>query len=252
MKKFKVLVFDIELSPMLAYVWDRRDVNISLNHIRDDWFVIAWAAKWLDEPASSVIYRDQRNAKPIGNDKDILVPLWKLLDEADIVITQNGKNFDSPKLNARFIMHGMKPPSPYKHLDTYQIVRRVAKFTSNKLEYLTDKLCTKYKKLSHKKFPGMSLWSECLAGNKAAWDEMKRYNIHDVLSTEEFYNKIKPWTPSGMTKVYKVTNFHEDCGVCGGRLKKSGTAYYSRGAIQRYACTSCGTWSQGEVIRGAA
>ena len=119
------------------------------------------------------MYRDQRNAKDILDDKAILKPLWKLLDEADIVITQNGKNFDSPKLNARFIMHGWAPPSPYKHLDTYQIVRQAAKFTSNKLEYLTEKLCTKYKKLEHAKYPGMVLWTECLAGNRAAWNEMR-------------------------------------------------------------------------------
>jgi uncharacterized protein YprB with RNaseH-like and TPR domain len=127
--------------------------------------------------------------------RKILRDLWKLLDEADIVITQNGKNFDTPKLNARFIEHGMKPPSPYKHLDTYQIARSAAKFTSNKLEYLTEKLCTKYKKLKHEKFPGFALWAECLKGNVAAWNEMRRYNKHDVLATEELYMKIRAWAP---------------------------------------------------------
>jgi len=82
----------------------------------------------------------------------------ELLDQADILITQNGQAFDSPKINTRFILNGMKPPSPYKHLDTYKIAKKVASFTSNSLEYLTDKLCIKYKKLAHAKFPGMLLW----------------------------------------------------------------------------------------------
>jgi DNA polymerase elongation subunit (family B) len=238
MNQPKVLIFDIETAPMVAYVWGLRDQNISLNQIRNDWYVLAWSAKWLGDPPSKVMYKDQRHAKHIENDKQILIPLWKLLDEADIVVTQNGKNFDGPKLNARFITHGMNPPSPYKHLDTYQIVRRVAKFTSNKLEYLTDKLCTKYKKLSHSEFPGMSLWTECLKGNKKAWEAMKKYNIHDVLSTEEFYTKIRAWAPGSTGSVY-IDN--QKCSVCGRpEVIKSGI----RLGFQRYRCMSCGHNSQ--------
>src|SRR5579859_6765409 len=187
----KVLVFDIESSPILAYVWGRREQNIGLSQIHSDWYVMAWGAKWLGQPVSKLVYYDQRSAKHIEDDRAILRPMWKLFDQADIVVTQNGKNFDSPKLNARFILNGMQPPSPYQHIDTYQMMRRIAKFTSNSLEYLTNNLCTKYKKLKHRKFPGMELWKECMAGNKAAWDEMKLYNTHDVLSLEELYLKIR-------------------------------------------------------------
>lgn len=58
---------------------------------------------------------------------------------------------------------------------------------------MTDKFCKKYKKLKHKKFPGHELWKECLKGNKEAWNEMRKYNIHDVLATEELYNVLKQW-----------------------------------------------------------
>jgi len=180
MEKLRTLVFDIETTPITAYVWGLKDQNISLNQIVKDWSVMAYGAKWLGE--KKVYYQDTRHDR---DDKKVLQGIWKLLNEADIVITQNGQSFDGPKLNSRFILNGMQPPSPYKHLDTYRIVKRVMEFTSNKLEYLTDKLCTKYKKLHHHAFPGMSLWSECLKGNMKAWEEMKTYNIHDVLSTED-------------------------------------------------------------------
>src|ERR1017187_8428682 len=176
----KVLVLDIETAPIIACVWGLKDQNIGLNQIQRDWSIIAYGAKWLGDPATKMMYEDLRNFKDITDDTKLLKSLWKLLDEADILITQNGQSFDAPKINARFILHGMKPPSPYRHLDTYRIVKRVTEFTSNKLEYLTDKLCTKYKKLHHHKFPGMSLWNECLKNNRAAWEEMKIYNIHDV------------------------------------------------------------------------
>lgn len=250
MKKLRVLVLDIETAPLVAYVWDRRDQNIGLNQLKTDWYVLAWAAKWLDEPASKIIYMDQRHSKNKQNDKAILLPLWKLLNEADKVITQNGKNFDSPKINARFILNGMNPPSPYKHLDTYQIVRRVAKFTSASLEYLTDKLCTKYKKLSHKRFPGMSLWAECLAGNKIAWDEMKRYNVHDVLATEELYHKIKVWDTSPQHGIYHVDSETKECVVCGkGRLIKRGFKISKKGNFQQLQCSECGSWRLGDKVK---
>ena len=241
----KVLIFDIETAPMVAYVWGLKDQNIGLNQLKSDWHVLSWAAKWFGD--KRVMYMDQRGNSNVADDKAILQGIWKLLDEADIVITQYGTGFDAPKLNTRFIMHGMTPPSPYKHLDTYQIVSKVAKFTSNKLEYLTDKLCTKYKKLSHKKFPGFSLWTECLAGNKKAWNEMKRYNIHDVLSTEELYNKIKAWTPQASPAVFRENG---KCKVCGSnRLVKGGYERTLATLWQRLHCLNCGKWQRGEKIK---
>ncbi len=197
MFKQRVLVLDIETSPLLVYVWNLKDQYVGLNQVVQDWHIMAWSAKWLNEPASSIQYYDQKNLK-IGDDLPILRPLWQLLDKADIVITQNGKAFDAKKINARFMLHGINPPSSYQHLDTYLIARRVASFTSNSLGYLSDKFCSKYKKLAHTKFPGLSLWAECLKGNKLAWAEMKQYNIHDTLTTEEVYNKLQAWVPQSM------------------------------------------------------
>lgn len=242
----RVLVFDIETAPMLAYVWGLHEQNVALNQLHSDWHVMAWAAKWLGE--DKVIYKDQRGAPEISDDKELLKPLWALLDEADIVITQNGKSFDSKRLNARFIMHGMKPPKPYKHIDTYLLVRGVADFTSNKLEYLTDKLCKKYKKLSHKEFPGMELWKACLKGNRKAWDCMKRYNIHDVLSTEEFYGKIKAWAPQLMPKPFTTNGDPTKCDTCGknGLLSRWGWSYTRTTKTQRMQCKGCGAWMMGQ------
>ena len=244
----RTLVLDIETAPMLAYVWGRRDVQISTNQIKSDWYVLAWAAKWLNEP--KMYYLDQRRARNIENDLEILTPLWKLLDIADIVITQNGKAFDGPKLNARFISHGMKPPSPYRHLDTYLIAKKVAAFSSNSLEYLTNKLCTKYKKLSHGKFPGMELWKECLAGNKDAWDEMKKYNTHDVLSTEELYGVLKAWAPQDAPRPYRAASPEIKCETCNvkAQMHKYGFRFTNKKKYQRWQCQSCGAFNvSGEV-----
>ncbi|MFZ4411457.1 MAG: ribonuclease H-like domain-containing protein [Bacteroidales bacterium] len=237
----KVLIFDIETSPILAHVWALFDQNVALNQIERDWNILSWSAKWLGE--ERVMYADQSKAPDISDDKDILKQIWDLLDEADIVITQNGIKFDSKKLNARFIMQGMLPPSSYRHVDTLRIAKRYFAFTSNKLEYMTAKLCTKYKKLDHAKFSGFKLWSECLKGNKAAWDEMKEYNCHDVLSLEELYLKLRAWDKTINFNVYS-DNTNHTC-VCGAsEFKKHGFVYTNTAKYRRLICESCGAESR--------
>ena len=239
----KVLIFDIETAPILGYVWRLWEQNVSLNMIHTDWYVLSWSAKWLGDSPSKTMYMDQRNARDIENDKAILHHLWKLLDEADIVITQNGKSFDQKKLNARFVIHGFQPPSSYKHIDTKLIAQKHFGFTSNKLEYMTDKLCTKYKKLKSAKFQGFELWKQCLAGNVEAWDEMKKYNMYDVLSLEELYTKLIPWDSSINFDLYRDSK--EYICKCGSKeFKKQGWFYTNVGKYQRYRCKSCGAESR--------
>lgn len=238
----KVLLFDIETAPILGYVWSLWENNVALNQIHTDWYILSWAAKWLG--SKEVMYQDQRRAPNKEDDKALLTPLWKLLNEADIVVTQNGKQFDSKKLNARFIINGFSPPSPYKHIDTKILAKRHFGFTSNRLEYMTEKLCTKYKKLKHEKFAGFELWRECLAGNPAAWAEMEKYNRHDVLSLEELYQKLQPWDSQVNFNLYrKDTNQKCNCGSSD--LQRRGYSYTGAGKWQRFECQNCGAWSRG-------
>lgn len=242
----KVLIYDIETAPILGNVWRLWDQNVALNQIESDWYVLSWSAKWLNSPKSQVMYMDQRAAKDIEDDREILEVIWGLLDEADIVVTQNGRQFDQKKLNARFIIHGMKPPSSYKHIDTKIMAKKHFGFTSNKLEYMTDKLCTKYKKLKHQQFPGFELWKECLAGNIKAWREMEKYNRHDVLSLEELFNIMIPWDNSIDFNLYHDENTHV-CKCGSTSFTRNGYYYTSASKFQRYKCRGCGAETRGKV-----
>ncbi len=242
----KVLIFDIETAPMLGYVWSLWDNNVSLDQIYKDWHILSWSAKWLNDPPTKIMYADQRNAKDIENDKAILKKIWKLLDQADVVITQNGKSFDHKKLNARFVAHGFQPPSSYRHIDTLIIAKKHFAFTSNKLEYMSTQFNKKYTKLKSKKFPGFSLWLECLAGNKKAWREMERYNKYDVLALEELYRTLIPWDSSIDFSVY-----NEDDSIvctCGGTtFRNKGYYYTNTSKFQRFKCLSCGKETRGRT-----
>ncbi len=242
----KVLIFDIETAPIIAYVWGLWENNVALNQIHSDWHVLSWSAKWLGDPPSKIMYADQRRAKNIEQDKDILVKIWVLLNQADIVITQNGKKFDQKKLNARFILNGMKPPSSFRHIDTLVLAKKHFAFTSNKLEYMSDKLCTKYKKLKHSQFSGFELWKECLAGNIKAWREMEKYNKHDVLALEELYNKMIPWDQSINFSSYSDEDEHV-CSCGSTDMIRNGCSYSNLGKFQRYQCSNCGAGFKSRV-----
>ncbi len=244
----RVLLLDIETAPLLGYVWGLWENNVALNQIYKDWHILSWSAKWLGDPPNTVMYMDQRNAPNIEDDKKILQGIWKLLNEADIIVTQNGKSFDQRKLQARFILNGMKPPSTYRHIDTKVLAQKHFAFTSHKLEYMTDKLCTKYKKLvRHGKFQGFDMWKECLKGNKAAWKEMEKYNKYDVLSLEELYLKLQPWDTSINFNVYHDRPVSV-C-ACGKRHDevKNRYVYTNLGKFQKFRCSRCGSETRGRV-----
>jgi hypothetical protein len=140
----------------------------------------------------------------------------------------------------------MQPPSSYKQIDTLLIAKKHFGFTSNKLEYMSKNLCSKHKKMSHSNFPGFELWIECMKGNKKAWEEMKEYNIYDVLALEELYNEVRKWDSSINFNVYS-DDLKTKCNCGHGELQKRGYNYSNTGKFQRYQCTKCGAWSAGKL-----
>lgn len=234
----KILTLDIETAPILANVWRCFKENISLDQIKQDWYIISYAAKWFHE--DEVFYEDKRDSWQDEDDAFLLESLWALLDEADIIVTQNGKKFDEKKINARFILNGFQPPSSYRHIDTLQIAKRHFGFTSNKLAYMTEKLCKKYKKTGHEQFSGFILWKECLAGNMEAWIELQDYNILDVLSLEELYVIMRPWFKSHPNMSLYYDSYETRCQCGSTDFEESGFAYTNLSKFLKFRCTNCG------------
>lgn len=238
MKKPKVLVLDIETCHIIASIWDKGEQYISHKQVVKDWAIVAWSAKWLGDPVSETFYGDQRKAADIRNDKTLLMPLRGLLDDADFIMTQNGKNFDWPKIQARFMLNKIKFPSYFEHIDLYKEFKNVG-FTSHSLDYMTDKFCVKYKKLDHSEFPGDSLWKECEKGNLRAWACMKKYNNWDVWSLEELFENTKEYLPK---VTYKISCPVRNCKNCGGkRFLSNGTRSTKKEVYKRKNCAACGT-----------
>ncbi len=229
----KILVLDIETSPHTGFHWGLWQQNISINQLIDASSVLCWAAKWVGEKKvhfASIMESSHRK---------MIKDVHKLVDEADAVITYNGKRFDMPTLNREFLLQGLNPPSPYKDIDLLNTARGKFKFASNKLDYIAQELGIG-QKTSHQ---GMPLWIECMSKNPKAWKLMKKYNCNDVVLTEQVYNKLKGWI-----QVHPNHNIYSDglvCMNCGSKkLHSRGTSRTLSKLYRRVQCQSCGKWGK--------
>lgn len=228
---------------MLAHVWQMWDVNVGLNQLVADWYILSFGAKWLGE--DRIFYYDQRNAEHIEQDRDLLIKLGELLNKADIVVAHNAARFDVKKVNARMVLAGLPPVRPYRIVDTLQIAKAKFAFSSNKLEYLADHLNVTYKKLPHAKYPGHTLWTAVMEGKLDAWREMRVYNEHDVLALEEVYLKLRVWDDKHPNVNVSSEDEVERCPICGGEhIERRGFAYTNNGKYQRIRCVGCGAWGR--------
>jgi uncharacterized protein YprB with RNaseH-like and TPR domain len=237
MSKPRVLFLDVETSPIKAYTFGIWNVNIGLNQIIEDMTVISVAWRWSGDKKIHCVAIDPSKPK---HDKKVIDKARDLLNEAQVVVAHNLDRFDMPILKGRMFAHSMKPITQPLQIDTLKIARRHFKLTSNKLEHLANVLNLKHKKLTIRKFDGMALWTETLAGNKAALKEMKEYNMRDVDVLEHCYNALVPWEPRINFDVFSET-FENTC-TCGStKWHDNGHSYKMGGVVQkRYACAKCG------------
>lgn len=234
----KIITLDLETAPYEVHTWGLWDQNVSNNQIIRDRTVMALCVKELGKRPQ---YWDTSNRKDPRKDDGPIMAAWSALNTADIVVTQNGKSFDIPILNARFVHHGLAPPAPYAQVDTREQAKRHFKFASNKLEWLAKEVAGT-EKSTHKLYPGFELWTECLAGNKKAWAEMRKYNIQDVVATEALYLKLRPW----MTTHPYAGEAKGACSTCGGKhLQRRGERRTVAFMVERLQCMDCGHWDSG-------
>lgn len=238
----KILVLDIETFGLVVETWGIWDQKILPEQILKDWCIASWAAKWVGDSPDKIMYMDNSRQKDPRDDKKIVLGMHKLLNEADVVVTQNGKSFDIKRLNARFAFYNLTPTSPFKHFDTKQVAKNKFGFTSNSLKHLCEYLHIKYKKSDHKKFPGRELWRQCEAKNLQAWKEMEEYNKLDVLATEEVYKKLEPWGNMDLSIYGALKDVVCNCGSK--NLQKRGFSVTADGKFQRFQCQDCGAWSR--------
>ncbi len=231
----KILTIDIENFPHLSYVWDLWNQNIGINQIEQVGRVVCFAAKWHGNPEVEY-YSDFHDGH-----EAMVRQAYRLLDEADIVVSFNGKAFDIKKLKTEMVMldHTMKP-SNFQQVDLYQVAKTEFKFASNKLEYLLGQMSLGGKM----KHSGFQLWIDCMNNDIDAWSDMREYNKMDVVKTEQLYDKWLPWISNHPNiNVFAEDDDVEGCTRCGSsNFQKRGFHTNTFAKYQQYRCNDCGGW----------
>jgi uncharacterized protein YprB with RNaseH-like and TPR domain len=179
----KILLLDIETTPMQVYAWGLWDQNISIDQIIKPTEMLCFGARWLG--TKKVVFKSVHH----DGKKAMLEELHKLMDEADVLVGWNSAAFDHKHINREFLENGMLPPSPVKDLDLMSVTKANFQFPSNKLDYVAQALGVGAKV----KHSGFSLWIRCMDGDNNAWKEMKKYQLQDVNLLSDLYYVLLPW-----------------------------------------------------------
>lgn len=239
MSKIKILHFDLESAPNVAYVWGLFKETVPIQRLIETGRVMCWAAKWHGQ--RELIFSsewDDGHEQCIKNMHDIFA-------EADAIVHYNGNRFDLPVANKEFLMYGMEPPQPAKQIDLFNTVKSRFRFPSKKLDYVAQQLGLG-KKTQHE---GFELWVKCMSGDEVAQRKMARYNKQDVRLLEKLYKKLLPWIKNHPNHALYKDNLNRPvCTNCGSHhVQSRGVEHTKTQTYRRWNCQSCGNWMRGRT-----
>ena len=155
----KIILFDLETSPIVARVWSLWQNGINPEDIISDWTLLSFSAKWLfDENVISHVLTEEELINK--DDERLTRELWKLMDEADILIAHNAQRFDVRKANSKFLKYELNLPSPYQVIDTLQHIKKRINLSSNKLDYIAT-----YLGIEGKMVTPSGMWRKVMEGD---------------------------------------------------------------------------------------
>lgn len=234
----KILIWDIESSPIIGYTWGLYEQNVI--GVIQDWKLLTVSWTWYGSGEYHAKQLCDFKGYKKGSLDDLLLTKFvrDLLDQADYSVAHNGNAFDVKKVNAKFAEHNIAPPSPHTQIDTLGVARRNMKMSSNKLDSL-GAIFGLGRKINHS---GFTLWTRCMAGERAAWEEMKEYAVQDVVLLEAVFERLLPWIKGLNYSLFTDEFVCKNCGSA--QLSEQGHFISQTAARPAWACETCGTWNK--------
>ena len=235
--KAKVLMFDLEVTPMLSWTYQMYDTNVL--KVERHSYIMCFSYKWLGDSKVRCISQLDFPARYKLNpydDRDVVRELWNLFDQADIIVAHNLNGFDKKVGTGRFFLLGMTPPQPYKTVDTLTIARSKFKLASNKLGDVCERLGIGTKsEETHS-----DLWYDCVNGNKKSWKKMIEYCKNDTYLLEKLYLRERPYI-SNHPNIGLIIQRPDVCPKCGcTKMRYIDNRCNKEGPYRRFRCNDCG------------
>lgn len=231
----RILVIDIELRPGRTYFWDAKTQWIGPHMVIEKPAMICFDAKWYGDPKHTF-----RSVWEHGQD-EMLAEVWRLLDEAHVVIGYNSVGFDVKHLLRELAQAGHRPPSPHTDVDLIRTARSRFKFPYNSLNEVCRDLGLELK-LEHS---GFDLWRGVMDGDPKAQRTIRKYNRRDTEVTEQLYSRLRPWIRNHPNVNMYRSERLSGCGTCGSAdVEEAGFHYTQTRAYRQFVCNACGAYSR--------
>ena len=234
----RILVWDCESAPALAYTFGRWKQNIGQDNIAQEggWIICA-SYKWLGEDETHLLY-DEYDISTASDDY-VVDRLWHLYDEADAVVAHNALGFDHKVLQARCLVNQMEPLPNVKVLDTLVMAKKNFRLPSNKLDSIAELLGLGRKNPTG----GIGLWIDTMNGDAEQLQKMLEYCKQDTALLEEVYMRLRTF---GTASNFNAANYYDDdkerCNICGStELEATGRSVFTDvSKFQEIRCKNCG------------
>lgn len=234
MEQPRILFYDIETKPLLAYVWKTGKQFVDQSQLKagDDVIdIISIGYCWNDGKPAKVLDWGfkEKNSEPMIKFFDRQLML------ADIAVAYNGDRFDLKHINTQRMLRGLIPIGKVATDDPLKQVRNHFALPSNKLDYLSKILGMGGK---HK----MSLqdWVDIVEQrDEGALKRMVEYNKKDVEDLRDIYNRVMPYCAPKLN--LSALQGAPACSHCGSHnIVKNGTRLMGLTRYQAYFCNDHG------------
>jgi DNA polymerase elongation subunit (family B) len=247
MKDPKIVVFDLETLPNLRQalkVWPQLSnfPGLTLRATVSSIICFGYKQYTVDKKAKCVSAWDFPNWEiDVNDDSEVCKIAYEVLNDADAVVTHNGKRFDWRHLQTRLKANKLPLLPKIPHIDTKEIAKRHLYSFSNRLDYLGDWVVGE-RKLDH---DGWELWEKVWERDPKALATMTKYCKQDVDLDEKLFVELKPFI--GNLPNYNLFQNEVDlvCPSCGSsRLLSNGYRHTKTKSYKRLQCKDCGSWSR--------
>lgn len=234
-KKPKILFYDIETTPLQAWVWRPGKQVVRSGQLvggRDSYEIICIGYAWLHSNDSGALTWDYQKQ----NSKKMIEQFTKMCDEADLIIGKNNKRFDDKHLNTLRLLHGLpgRPDLLSKVDDLESQIRRHFYLPSYTLDYVS-----KLFGLGGKTTMSFQDWIDIMeknANGEKSFRKMVNYCKKDVQDTKKLWKMLESHiTPKFNHSTHTGLTC---CKVCGSKnIRTNGSTISSAGVKHtKYYC----------------
>ena len=239
----KILVYDIETTPLMAYVWGLGKQVVrhgQLHKERNMYDIICITYQWLgDKKARALVFDENQDSTHMIEQFD------KMAEAADVTIGKNSDRFDVKQINSQRMLKGLPPLGDWVEKagqdDIEKQIRKYFYLPSYSLDYVSALMGFGGK---HKmEFQDWIDIVEKNRGWKSKVHKMVEYGKKDVEDTTAVLKKILPYVKL-KTSMTALNEGIATCNIpeCGStEMRKNGTRMINKTKYQRLQCGECGT-----------